>query len=96
VQAGSLAAMVRSFKGAATKRARAELRYSHEIWQRNYFERVLRSEEDFADTCRYIFDNPMKWEFDRENPGARKLLTLGQAGAQHAAPLQRRISDGID
>jgi REP element-mobilizing transposase RayT len=90
VQAGSLAAMVRSFKAAVTKRARAELRYEETIWQRNYFERVLRGGQDLADTCRYILENPMKWEFDWENPGVRKLLTAGQAGAQHAAPLQRR------
>jgi REP element-mobilizing transposase RayT len=92
VRAGSLAAMVRSLKAAVTKRARAELRYAEEIWQRNYFERVLRGGQDLADTCRYILENPMKWEFDRENPGARNLSTAGQAGAQHAAPLQRRGS----
>ena len=91
VQSGSLAAIVRTFKAAVTKRARAELGYSAEVWQRNYFERVVRDGREFSDVCRYIGENPINWDRDPENLEARKLLTPGQAGAQHAAPLQRRV-----
>jgi putative transposase len=86
----SLGAIVRSFKSAATKRAHRELGLTGEIWQQNYFERVVRDEREFSDTCRYIFENPLMWDRDEENPDARTRLAPGQAGAQHAAPLQRQ------
>lgn len=40
----------------------------HPLWQRNYYEHVIRNEDDLAAVRQYIADNPMKWEQDRENP----------------------------
>jgi putative transposase len=40
------------------------------LWQRNYYERVIRSDAELATIRRYIRENPMRWEFDRENPAA--------------------------
>ena len=40
------------------------------IWQRNYFEHVIRSEESWNSIRQYILDNPARWAFDRENPTA--------------------------
>ena len=91
VHPGSVGAIARSFKAAVTKRARAELGCTGEVWQRNYFERVVRDGQEFSDVTRYIAENPMMWGCDRENPNARKPLTPGHAGAQHAAPLQRKV-----
>ena len=31
------------------------------IWQRNYFEHVIRNEIDLRETRRYIDENPIKW-----------------------------------
>jgi putative transposase len=68
VKSGSLGAIVRSFKTIVGRRAHRELGWSGPIWQRNYFERVLRDGREFSDTSRYIAENPIKWEWDRENP----------------------------
>jgi len=88
---GSLGAIIRSFKSAVTKRARAELTWTGEIWQRNYFERIVRDGREFSDTCRYIKENPLKWALDAENPEAKTFkVKAGNTGAQHAAPLQRK------
>jgi REP element-mobilizing transposase RayT len=38
------------------------------VWQRNYIERVIRSEAELHKIRRYIAENPAKWESDRENP----------------------------
>lgn len=38
------------------------------LWQRNYYEHVIRDEESLSRIRRYIVDNPMRWEYDRENP----------------------------
>jgi len=88
MERGSLGAIVRAFKGVVTRRARTELGWNGQIWQRNYFERVVRDGQEFSDTCRYVRENPMMWKSDSENPDARLKLTSGQAGAQRVAPLQ--------
>ncbi|MBN1813901.1 MAG: transposase [Anaerolineae bacterium] len=38
------------------------------IWQRNYFEHVVRNERTFDAIRRYIENNPLGWELDRYNP----------------------------
>jgi len=71
VTSGSLGAIVRSFKSIVARRAHDELGWNGPIWQRNYFERVLRDGKEYADASRYIAENPKKWEWDRENPECR-------------------------
>lgn len=38
------------------------------IWQRNYFEKVIRNERDLENIRTYIKNNPCNWEQDNENP----------------------------
>jgi putative transposase len=38
------------------------------FWQSNYYEHVIRNEEELNRIRNYIADNPLKWESDRENP----------------------------
>ncbi len=37
------------------------------VWQRNYYEHIVRNEEDMQRIAAYILHNPQKWETDREN-----------------------------
>ena len=37
------------------------------IWQRNYYEHVIRNESELNRIREYIASNPLKWQFDREN-----------------------------
>ena len=36
--------------------------------QRNYYERIIRNEDELHRVRQYIIDNPVRWEMDRENP----------------------------
>ncbi len=69
VASGSLGAIVRSFKSATTRRIN-EIRGSPgwPVWQRNYYERVIRNEAELDNARRYIIDNPQKWPDDPNNP----------------------------
>ena len=69
----SLPTIIRSFKSACSKQIN-ELGSEHPgpVWQRNYFEHVIRNEDSLSRIRQYILDNPMRWEFDRENPVAMK------------------------
>ena len=71
VQAGSLGAIVRSFKAIVTRRAHEELGWRGPVWQRNYFERIVRGKDELSQTQRYIVENPLRWELDADNPAAR-------------------------
>jgi putative transposase len=42
--------------------------FDRRVWQRNYYEHVIRDERDLARVRRYIDENPLRWEFDQENP----------------------------
>jgi len=66
---GSLGAIVRSFKAASTKTIN-ELRGSPggTVWQRNYYDRIVRNEDELNRIRQYIIDNPLKWATDPENP----------------------------
>lgn len=73
----SLPTIIRSFKSAVTKQAnvsRGDRQYP--LWQKGYYEHVIRSEEEFVQISEYIINNPMKWEIDRENPGAIENVKL--------------------
>jgi len=38
------------------------------LWQRNYYEHIIRNEYDMTRIREYIQNNPLKWELDKENP----------------------------
>ncbi|CAG0982487.1 hypothetical protein ANAEL_01829 [Anaerolineales bacterium] len=67
--AGSLGAIVQNFKSVSTRKINV-LRQNRgcPLWQRNYYERVIRNETELARAREYIANNPMKWELDKENP----------------------------
>ena len=66
---GSIPTIIRSFKSAATQRIhKRENTLGMSIWQRNYYEHVIRNEESLNRIRQYILDNPAQWTLDRENP----------------------------
>ncbi len=38
------------------------------VWQRNYYEHIIRNEEDLSDIREYIANNPAKWLEDENHP----------------------------
>lgn len=61
----SVATMVSGFKGAVTRRSKAD---GHnpavEIWQRGFHEHVVRNDEAFETIKVYIENNPARWHVD--------------------------------
>jgi len=45
------------------------------VWQRNYYEHIIRNEETLDRLRQYITNNPMQWALDRENPAQAILRT---------------------
>jgi len=42
--------------------------FAGRFWQRNYYERIIRNDNELNNIRQYIDDNPQKWEQDTENP----------------------------
>jgi len=42
--------------------------FDGKLWQRNYYEHVIRSERDLYRVREYIIENPRNWETDENNP----------------------------
>lgn len=69
---GSLGAVIGGYKSALARRINA-LRSTPgaPVWQRNYYEHIIRSERELESIRRYIHDNPGNWAADTENPSAQ-------------------------
>jgi putative transposase len=65
----SLSSFIAGYKAAVTSRAGRELD-SANIWQRNYYERIIRSEEEFQNIWKYIDTNLLRWAQDQLHPSA--------------------------
>lgn len=65
--APTLGKIVRVFKAISTRRIRTKSNSAF-AWQRNYYEHIIRNEEELKCIRQYIADNPMQWEMDREKP----------------------------
>lgn len=42
--------------------------FAGKLWQRNYWEHIVRNESDWHQICEYIHNNPLQWELDQLNP----------------------------
>ncbi len=65
----TIGSIVRGFKIGVTKWMRNDYPGKN-VWQRNYFEHIIRDDDDLNRIRKYIVENPAKWEIDRENPHA--------------------------
>ena len=63
----TLGSVVRGFKIGVTKWFRANTD-AQTVWQRNYYETIIRTGQDLNRIREYILDNPKKWNLDCENP----------------------------
>ena len=70
----SLPDTVHHFKSFTTAEYRNGVRLQHwppfnsKLWQRNYYEHIIRSEDEMNRIRTYIIENPAKWAEDEDNP----------------------------
>ena len=67
-----LSEVVRGFKTAVARAInRARGRSGSPVWQRGFYDRIIRDEEELGRIREYIAQNPYAWAIDRENPERR-------------------------
>ena len=75
----SLPDVVHRFKSLTTYRysngvkQKGWLPFPSRLWQRDYYEHIIRNEYDLNEIREYIVNNPLKWQYDKENPQNIKM-----------------------
>ncbi|MBK8434251.1 MAG: transposase [Chloroflexi bacterium] len=68
VLAGSLGVVIARYKAIVTKRINhLRRKQAAPVWQRGYYERIIRNEREWHAVQQYIRDNPIRWAEDRDN-----------------------------
>jgi putative transposase len=66
---GSLNAILQNFKSISTRKINQKLKTpGNKIWQRDYYERIIRDDRQLNAIRKYILANPMKWAEDGDYP----------------------------
>ena len=71
VSLGKIIGAFKSLSAAAINRA---LHRTGSVWQRNYYDHIVRTANDLDAIRAYIAQNPAQWANDRENPLSRGFL----------------------
>lgn len=73
---GSLGAILGQIKSITTKRINLMRRTPQEpVWQRNFYEHIIRTQQALDKIREYILTNPERWPFDPENPSAADFMS---------------------
>ncbi|GAB4545844.1 MAG: transposase [Anaerolineales bacterium] len=65
----SLGSVIGQFKSIVTKRINRLQNVSGlPVWQRNYYDHIIRNEKEMDRIARYIQTNPLRWAEDHDNP----------------------------
>ncbi|HSE39706.1 MAG TPA: transposase [Acidobacteriota bacterium] len=72
----SLPKIIHSWKSYVANRLQRQFKRKGRIWQQEYFDTIIRNDEQFYSTVKYILNNPWKrwgveeykWRWYKENP----------------------------
>ncbi len=67
---GSLAAIIQNYKSITSRKLSSQIEnIKGSVWQRNYYEHIIRNERDLHAISEYILANPQNWQKDTEYRG---------------------------
>jgi putative transposase len=75
--AQSLSSIIGSFKSAVTRQINISRNHpGMPVWQRNYYEHIIRNETEMDRIRQYIIHNPSQWDNDENNPANYMMTDL--------------------
>ena len=87
----SLGSLVAGYKSATIRRSiQIGCGITTSIWQRNYYEHVIRNETDLEEIREYIKNNPIKWLEDKNHPANINRMIRHRRGDRPVAPTNGR------
>ncbi len=62
----SLPGIIRDFKSVTTRLYnKLAIGQKNSLWQKSYYDHIIRSESELQKTREYIYNNPRQWNFDK-------------------------------
>lgn len=92
-------ANLRSFVSLAKQHSAFSTRHrvTHRLWQKGYFERVLRDEDDLFNVARYVVQNPVRAGVNaraRDGPEPRRARKIDDHEKDHEGSLNSTLGSG--
>jgi len=60
--------IIQQFKSSCTKDIRRISKSRQRIWQKSFYDRIIRNERELYLIRKYISENPLKWEYEKNYP----------------------------
>ncbi|MCL4558950.1 MAG: transposase [Deltaproteobacteria bacterium] len=80
-QSNSIGAIIGQFKSIVTKKINLiRSTPGAPLWQRNYYEHIIRNEGDMNGIREYVMNNTLRWIEDENNPVNLKTVKHGHRG----------------
>ena len=79
----ALTRVIQAFKSISTNeyirgvKTKGWEKFDGTLWQRSFYDHVIRNDQDLSRIQEYILNNPLQWALDDENPDRKKLPNLG-------------------
>ena len=64
----------------------------NKIWQRTYYEHIIRNEKEYLKIYKYIEENPIKWKYDKYNNRKEKVMNEKNKSVEKAKKILEEIS----
>jgi putative transposase len=68
----SIGDIIGSYKSLVSNKClkifKSQNKYMGKLWQCNYYEHVIRNDEELNGIREYILNNPLNWDLDETNP----------------------------
>jgi putative transposase len=78
LQSKSIGSLMAGFKSSVAvkinKMCSGERLFARTVWQRNYWEHIVRNENEYHRISEYIKNNPLNWELDKLNGGKGNIV----------------------
>ena len=60
----SLQGLIKDFKSITTRTYKKMCSTDESLWQKSFYDEILKSEKQYQDAWKYIDANPLMWHFD--------------------------------
>jgi len=62
-----LSKIIATYKAAVTRKINQSPSNNHFVWQRSFYDHIIRNEKSFQNISNYIINNPKNWNGDKFN-----------------------------
>ena len=89
---GSIPTIVRAYKSAVTYAVNAtENQRGAVLWQKNYYEHIIRNDRELSNIRWYIQNNPLHWQLDRDNAQNLRKLSPPESAEEYAGDVEEMV-----